>query len=117
MPVRIKICGITNVADAERAAELGADMIGRNFYTKSPRCIDDAMARSILDAIPDWVEPIGVFVNEPFLALERIARLQPIRIVQIHGDHQERLPPHPQWIPAFSVANATDLQPITAYLE
>ena len=46
MYVRIKICGITNPADAELAASLGADWIGLNFYAKSPRIIDDAPRKS-----------------------------------------------------------------------
>ena len=37
MAVKIKVCGITNLADAERALELGADMLGFNFYAPSAR--------------------------------------------------------------------------------
>lgn len=118
MRVRVKICGITNPADAELAANLGADMIGLNFYAESPRNIDDATAQAILHALPDFVEPIGVFVNGPIIAVQRIAHLRSnIRIAQIHGDHRELLQPHVQWIPAFSVADDTPLREITKYLD
>jgi phosphoribosylanthranilate isomerase len=124
MDVRIKICGITNVADAELAASLGADMIGLNFYAKSPRCIDEAMALSILDSVPDSVEPIGVFVNCPAIAHEQITYLQRfatlrnmIHTAQIHGDHQESLQSRVQWIPAFAVSDRSDLPWIKAYIE
>src|SRR5690242_1703435 len=39
-PLRVKICGVTNEADARQAALLGADAVGLNFYHGSPRCID-----------------------------------------------------------------------------
>lgn len=123
MPVRIKICGITNVGDAVRAAKLGADMIGLNFYEKSPRCIGVTIAASILDAIPESVEPIGVFVNVPVAAVEQITYLQQfthlrsmIRTAQIHGDHQASLLPQIQWIPAFSVSDRPQLQQITEHI-
>jgi phosphoribosylanthranilate isomerase len=117
MHVRIKICGITNPADAELAASLGADMIGLNFYAKSPRCIDEAIARSILQSLPTSVEPVALFVNESAAQVQRIAQSLDIRTLQLHGDHQETLPTAMRWIPAFSVADAGDLVRITAYLE
>src|SRR5437667_370108 len=57
MHVRIKICGITNPTDTELAARLGADWIGLNFYAKSPRHVDEAAARAIVQALPASVEP------------------------------------------------------------
>ena len=63
--MRIKICGITTPADAEQAAALGVDMIGLNFYAKSPRCINEATARAIVQALPASVVPVALFVNEP----------------------------------------------------
>jgi phosphoribosylanthranilate isomerase len=118
MYVRIKICGITNPADAEQATRFGADMIGLNFYAKSPRCIDETTARSILQVLPTAVEPVALFVNEPLAQMQRTAEVLNIRTVQIHGDHHEILPSGAtRWIPAFSVADAAGLQHITSYLE
>jgi phosphoribosylanthranilate isomerase len=116
MHVRIKICGITNPADAEQAAALGADMIGLNFYAKSPRRIDEATARSIVSVLPSQVEPVALFVNEPLAPVQRIAQRLSIRTVQVHGEHAKPLPPGPRWIPAFSVAEAKDLDDIIACL-
>ena len=114
MHVRIKICGITNPADAEQAATLGADMIGLNFYAKSPRCIAEATARSILQALPSSVEPVALFVNEP--QAQQVAQSLNIRTVQMHGDLPECLSIGTRWIPAFSVRDASSLQQITSYL-
>jgi phosphoribosylanthranilate isomerase len=116
MHVRIKICGITNVADAERAAELGADMIGLNFYAKSPRNIDAATARSILQALPATVEPIALVVNEPIAQAQRFAQQLGIGTVQVHGDMPERFVAGTRWIPAFPVRDAASLQQIAACL-
>src|SRR5437660_4387215 len=99
MQVRIKICGVTNRADAEQAAALGADMIGLNFYAKSPRGIDAATAQSILQALSAAVEPIALFVNEPIAQAQRIARQLGINTVQLHGDLPKSLRAGTRWIP------------------
>ena len=48
---RIKICGLTNLADAEAAVEAGADMLGFIFYEKSPRAVDARTVAAIVGAI------------------------------------------------------------------
>ena len=63
--VKIKVCGITNLADAEKALEFGADALGFNFYPPSPRCITPQAARAILQALPEGSCNVAVFVNEP----------------------------------------------------
>ena len=47
MTVRVKICGVTLAEDAEAAASMGADMIGLNFYPRSPRFLALARAREV----------------------------------------------------------------------
>src|SRR5215831_14570997 len=88
--VRIKICGITNEADARLAARLGADAIGINFYEQSPQCVSPEVATFILRELPPFVEAVGVFVDEPlkqvFSFLNQISR---VRTVQMHGTKRE----------------------------
>src|SRR5437870_5806286 len=88
--LRIKICGVTTVADAEAAAELGADAIGLNLYRPSPRHVEPAIVPDILRALPPFVDPVGVFVNDPLREVCAAARQLGItRLVQWHGDRHE----------------------------
>jgi phosphoribosylanthranilate isomerase len=64
MTVKVKVCGITNVADAEKALEFGADMLGFNFYAPSSRCLTPEKAREILNALPAESFNVALFVNE-----------------------------------------------------
>jgi phosphoribosylanthranilate isomerase len=64
MPTRIKICGLTRLEDAQRAADLGAAALGFNFYPPSPRYIEPAAARAIIRRLPPFVVAAGVFANE-----------------------------------------------------
>jgi len=61
--IRIKICGITNLADAKAATDAGANSLGFNFYEKSLRRISTADAAQIRSKLPQEIEAVGVFVN------------------------------------------------------
>jgi phosphoribosylanthranilate isomerase len=82
----VKICGITNLDDAEAAVEAGADILGFNFYPRSPRYIEPADARLIIDALPESVMTAGVFVNEDPGNIQKIAAASGVSILQLHGD-------------------------------
>jgi phosphoribosylanthranilate isomerase len=84
--VQIKICGITKVEDARACANLGADMIGLNFYPKSPRYIQPQRARQIVEGIPRSVHAVGVFVDPTASEVRAIAMEAGIECVQLHGD-------------------------------
>lgn len=83
----VKVCGITNLEDALAALEAGADMLGFNFYARSPRHVEPAEARRVVERMPKGVACVGVFVNEssPEDVL-RIARESGVSAVQLHGD-------------------------------
>jgi phosphoribosylanthranilate isomerase len=85
--VLVKICGVTNLEDALAAAEAGADMLGFNFYPKSPRYITPGEARRIVESLPPGVKGYGVFVNEDGPeVVKSIAREAGLSAVQLHGD-------------------------------
>jgi phosphoribosylanthranilate isomerase len=83
----VKICGITNLADALASAEAGADMLGFNFYPKSPRYITPAAAARIDEQLPEQILQVGIFVNEANPArVAELARAAKVTAVQLHGD-------------------------------
>ncbi len=63
--VKVKVCGITNLEDALKAVQFGADLLGFNFYPPSPRYITPEKARGILADLPEAVGNVALFVNEP----------------------------------------------------
>jgi phosphoribosylanthranilate isomerase len=86
MKTRVKICGITNVADGLAAAEAGADMIGLMFYESSPRQITLARAAEISRALPLFLMRVGVFVNAPADFVLRAIGECNLTMLQFHGD-------------------------------
>ncbi len=86
MPVKVKICGITNSDDARVAADAGADALGFIFYEKSPRFIPVPAAAAIISALPTHVVKVGVFVNAPEeTVFEAITRCG-FNLLQFHGN-------------------------------
>jgi phosphoribosylanthranilate isomerase len=86
MAVQVKICGITSAEDARAAIELGATMLGVNFYAPSPRCVALTQAREIAEAVGGRARLVGVFVNMNVEDVLRTARAVPLDAVQLHGD-------------------------------
>jgi len=85
--VKVKVCGITNQADALVAVEAGADALGFNFYARSPRYIAPEEARRIIARLPPTVLCVGVFVNEDDAdTVARMAERSGVSAVQLHGD-------------------------------
>lgn len=105
--VRVKICGITNWADAKAAIDAGANALGFNFYAKSPRNISITHAREIIRRIPKHVSAVGVFVNAQEREVLRTAKSARLNAVQLHGDENpravSRLSQHLPVIKAFRV--------------
>ena len=86
MTAKIKICGITNQPDARLAVELGADLLGFNFYRPSPRYIVPAAAAEIIDSLPHGPEIVGLFVNAELEFIRDVLNHCPLTMVQLHGD-------------------------------
>ncbi len=85
--VFVKICGITNLEDAQMCIAAGADALGFNFYPPSPRYVEPLIAREIILQLPDRVLTFGVFVNEESAEIvEATANLAGVAGIQLHGD-------------------------------
>jgi phosphoribosylanthranilate isomerase len=96
----VKICGITNLEDALTAVGTGADALGFVFYEKSPRRVDPEVAAEIAARLPLRLEKVGVFVNQSFEHMERVAREVGLTGIQLHvegpllrGKKQQKMKP------------------------
>ena len=96
--MKVKICGITNLDDALHAVACGADALGFVFYKHSPRYIAPEAARHIVEALPPFVERVGLFVNETQAHIESTCQQTGMSRAQLHFDIDET------FLDGFSVA-------------
>jgi len=85
MRIRVKICGIARVEDAQDAVRCGADAIGLVFYPDSPRFVSVEQARSIADAVSPFVTVVGLFVNPDPVQVRGVMDRLPLGLLQFHG--------------------------------
>ena len=91
MRTRVKICGITRVADAVCASRAGADAIGLNFWSGTPRFVEVGRAREIADALPPFVTKVGLFVDPDVSQVRAILDAVPLDVLQFHGTEEPDL--------------------------
>jgi phosphoribosylanthranilate isomerase len=84
--VRVKICGITNAADALAAIDAGANLLGFNFYAKSPRRISEGDAAIIRSLLPKKIKAVGIFVNTSPAEVAALCKSLKLHAAQLHGD-------------------------------
>lgn len=83
-----KICGITNLSDAQAAAVHGASAIGFIFYEKSSRAISIEDAKFISGHLSNDISKVGVFVNHDKAFIEEAIHSVSLNIIQLHGDER-----------------------------
>jgi phosphoribosylanthranilate isomerase len=117
MDVKVKICGITSIGDAEEAVEAGANALGLMFYPGSPRCVTVETAEIIERNLPPYILRVGVFADpapeDVFSAIHRCG----LNMLQFHG-HET-----PDFcrqfgimtIKAFRIRDSQSLRDIPAY--
>lgn len=89
--MRVKICGITSLHDAQQAINAGADALGFVFYKDSPRYISPEDAKAIIAQLPPFVEKVGLFVNEGAADINKMAKISAITLAQLHFNVDEAL--------------------------
>ncbi|MBI3072027.1 MAG: phosphoribosylanthranilate isomerase [Deltaproteobacteria bacterium] len=113
----VKVCGLVRIRDAVAAVELGADLIGLNFFADSPRFVSPRRARAIADRVRGAVKLVGVFVNAPETLIRAAIDDLGLDFVQLHGDE----PPDfvraigPHAVKAFPLATRRDLAAIERF--
>lgn len=99
MDTKVKICGITNPADAQAAVAAGADALGFIFYEKSPRYIRLTDAAAISRPLAPFIIRVGVFVNAPEEIVLSATRECGLTLLQFHGDES------PEFCARFALMN------------
>ncbi|MFC1703808.1 phosphoribosylanthranilate isomerase [Candidatus Omnitrophota bacterium] len=117
--IKVKICGITNLADAKVAIAAGADALGFIFYPKSKRFIKPSDAKKIISRLPKSIKKVGVFVNEKKLRVRTIANVCQLDILQFHGNESVGYCNHfkqKRIIKAFRIKDTKSLKSISGYV-
>jgi len=117
---KVKICGITNYEDAAAATEMGADLLGFNFYAKSPRYVSPEKVAAIVRKLPAFIDVAGVFVNGTIEQVREIASQCQLDWIQLHG---EETPEFCRWLTydtaklmkALRIKDTRDLQQVDDY--
>jgi phosphoribosylanthranilate isomerase len=104
--LKIKICGITNYQDALAAMDLGADLLGFNFYPKSPRYVTPQKAAHIINKLPGFIDTAGVFVNAATEQINDTIRICHLDWIQLHGDED------PEFCHSFQSHNVKTMKAI-----
>src|SRR5215471_14329648 len=117
MSVIVKICGITNPADALVAAEAGADVVGFVFCPSSPRCISLETAAKVNGELPPFVMRAGVFVDAPEDLVWNAIRECRLNLLQFHGNEspEDCVKFGIMSMKAFRVKDSASLQAVTEY--
>jgi phosphoribosylanthranilate isomerase len=118
--VRVKICGITNPADADDAVALGADALGFNVYAGSKRFIDLEKARGWIRELPPFVMKVAVMVNPSIAEAEAVFKMPFIDMVQFHGNEEPEFCAHfarlgLPFIKAVAVRDAASLENLSRF--
>jgi len=116
--LRIKICGITNPADADAASALGADALGFNFHDESPRAISVNDVKPIVEKLSPFVMSFGIFVKQSQAEVRAIAEEVKLRAVQTYTNEPPAEDYFPlAYMPAFRVRAASDLERIRTFIQ
>lgn len=109
----VKVCGLTDPAEAAACAKLGIWAIGVVFAPESSRRVDLAQAKAVCQALPKRVRRVGVFVNpDPDEVAEAVSAAG-LTDVQLHGDQVDveriRVAARVRVFQGFSIASTEDV--------
>ena len=123
--MRVKICGLTKVNQAQEIAAQGANSIGFICVKKSPRYISPEKIKAIAIALPNNVDKVGVFANHSLEEIADIVATAQLTSVQLHGAEspefcdrlRQQLPENLELIKAFRIKSAKSLEDVKMYLD
>jgi len=83
--VRVKICGLTRSQDVAAAISAGADALGFVFVPGSPRFLDEATAKALVQQVPAFVCRVGLFLDQDAGWIRQVLQKVPLSLLQFHG--------------------------------
>ncbi len=86
--MRVKICGITNIEDAQDAINAGVNALGFVFYKKSARYITPQDALKIVKKLPPFIQCVALFVNESSEMINEICKIAHMDLAQIISENE-----------------------------
>jgi phosphoribosylanthranilate isomerase len=123
--VLVKVCGLTEAANAVACALAGADWIGLNFHPASPRSISVERGAEIARSLQGKANPVGLFVDRPFAEVaETVRAVESMDTIQLHGDEPPEylldcagFKPRLRVVRAFRLSDAASVDRMVAYLD
>ncbi len=121
MSTRVKICGLTRLADLDAVVVAGAAYVGFNFFPKSPRFLATAQARTLSLAAPPGLARVGLFVDAEDAQIDAVLAEAPLDMLQLHGRESPERMAHLRarhglpLIKAVGVADSADLPALVDY--
>lgn len=85
MRCRVKVCGITRVADAQMLCHAGVDALGLVFYANSKRNVSIEQAAAICQAVTPFVTTVGLFLDADADFVREVLAVVPLDVLQFHG--------------------------------
>jgi phosphoribosylanthranilate isomerase len=86
---RIKICGLSTRDDVTAAVAAGADALGFNFFPRSRRFIEPALAGPLVEGVPPFVARVGLFVDPSRSDVDAVLKQVRLHYLQFHGDEDD----------------------------
>lgn len=117
---KVKICGITNLEDAQLAIEAGCDALGF-IFADSLRKISIENVSYILKNIPPFISCVGVFANQPVSFIKEVLKNAPLDTLQFHGEEIPQIllqfKPHKKIIKTIRIKDIDSLNIVASYKE
>ena len=122
--MRVKICGLTQLKQAQETVALGANSIGFICVERSPRYINPTNIGQISVSLPSNIDKVGVFADHSLNEITETVKIAELTSVQLHGGEtpdfcdrlRQTLPKNIELIKAFRIKTADSLQETKAYL-
>ncbi|MCC0178762.1 phosphoribosylanthranilate isomerase [Waterburya agarophytonicola K14] len=123
--MRVKICGLTQVNQAQEIVTQGANSLGFICVERSPRYIPPEKIKAIAISLPSKIDKVGVFADHSLAEITKTVAIARLTSVQLHGAEspdfcdrlRQALPPNIELIKAFRIKTPTSLEDVEAYLD